>query len=36
MNDGILDMVVVVCSKKIDDPSKTRQEYKLFFLQSVT
>lgn len=28
-NDRILDVVVVACSKKIDDPSKTRQEYKL-------
>lgn len=27
--DGILDVVVIVYSKKIDDPSRTRREYKL-------
>lgn len=35
VNDGILDVVVIVCSKKIDDPSGTRREYKLGPLQSV-
>lgn len=36
VNDGILDVVVIVCSKKMDDPSKTWREYKLGPLQGVT
>ena len=36
VNDGILDVVVIVCSKKIDDPLRTWREYKLRPLQGVT